>query len=518
VSRPRVAVYDAFWSTAGGGERYAAGVADVLSRTADVTLLSHEPVDTGWLGERLALDLSRVEVEVVDPCDPLDRVSSGYDLLVNLSYRSHGRNGAARGIYVVHFPDVPGGDRAPWQRALQDRLGPLLRTPREPRRVSGFHEPDLIRWQEVSWTNGRGVLEVDIAPGATQVVHLRFGRFVPGGETREIEVRLDGRRVAGATLRPPSSKAQVLEPLHLAFGVPGRSDSLELEIVSDSVVANDVLGNGDRRRLGVPLVGASVGWRPLDALRGRASLVSTPPPGLDWLDTYDVIVANSTFTQGWIDEWWGRPSEVLEPPVALRERGPKDPVILSVGRFFAPGRGHSKKQLEMVRAFARMVNEGLDGWELHLVGGCSADDAGYLDEVEAAAEGLPVVLHVDASGEEVDTLYTRASIYWHATGVGEDLANDPERAEHFGITTVEAMSAGAVPVVFRGGGQVDIVRDGVDGLTFVDLDQLVALTRELVEDEARRDRLAASARARAERYGLEAFGERLLALAHGRPS
>ena len=203
MSRARIAVHDAFWSTAGGGERYAGGVADVLSRDHDVTLLAPEPVDTAWLGERLALDLSRVAVEVVDPCDPLERTTAGYDLLVNLSYRDHGRNGARRGVYVVHFPDRPGGELASWQATLQRGGRKLLGPGALPIRIAGgFHRPDVIRWQEVRWTNGRGVLEVLPLPRAS-TLHLWFGRFVPGGATRTITVSLDGEPVAEAVLAPP---------------------------------------------------------------------------------------------------------------------------------------------------------------------------------------------------------------------------------------------------------------------------------------------------------------------------
>ena len=78
------------------------------------------------------------------------------------------------------------------------------------------------------------------------------------------------------------------------------------------------------------------------------------------------------------------------------------------------------------------------------------------------------MLHVDSSGAELDALYRGAAVYWHATGLDEDIDDDPVRAEHFGITTVEAMSAGAVPVVIAAGGQPEIVRDGVDGFLFGD--------------------------------------------------
>jgi glycosyltransferase involved in cell wall biosynthesis len=508
----RVAVYDAFWSTAGGGEKYAAGVADVLSRTRDVTLVAHEAVDTAWLGERLALDLDRVTVEVVDPCEPLERVTAGFDLLVNLSYRSHGRNGARRGLYVVHFPDQPGAGRAAWQRALQDGVGRVLGGRPTVNVEGGFHEPDLIRWQEVRWTNGHGRLSLALPPGRSGTLHLWFGRFVPGGHDREIEVLVDGRAVGGAVLTAPRSKVEVLEPLRIDVPVAGRPGSSIIEVVSDASVADDVLGNGDRRRLGVPLVGATLGRGPLDAIRARASLVAAGPPDTSWLDGYDLVVSNSAFTRRWVDEWWHRPSVVLEPPVGLRAPGPKDQVILSVGRFFAPGRGHAKKQLEMVEAFARMCAGGLTGWELHLVGGCSPEDAGYLDQVRRAARDLPVVLHVDASGAEVDALYRRASLYWHATGLGEDLDADPVRAEHFGITTVEAMSAGAVPVVIAAGGQPEIVTDGVDGVLFRSADELVTASTALIADPGRMAAMAAAAVASSQRFGLERFGERLEAI------
>ena len=512
----RVAVFDAYWSTGGGGETYAAGVADVLSRRHHVTLLAYEELDTAWLGERLALDLSRVEVVVIDPTEPLEDVTAGFDLLVNLSYRDHGRNGARHGIYVVHFPDRPGADWARWQRAL-NALGRPWRSRRPPVRVArGFHRPDTIRWQEARWTNGHGVLEVDLPPGDVETLRLWFGRFVPAGGSRLVSVSVDGALVTSVRLNPPRSKREVLEPLRIDVPVTAQAGGTRVEISSESVVADDVIFNGDRRQLGVPLVGLGLGRSPLDALAARVSLLTADPPGTAWLESYDVLVANSSFTQRWIDRWWGRTSVVLEPPVRLRSPGQKEPIVLSVGRFFAAGRGHAKKQLEMVQAFGELVaSGGADGWELHLVGGCSSVDAPYLETVRCAAAGLPIVFHIDASGAELEGLYGRASIYWHATGLGEDLDADPGRAEHFGITTVEAMSAGAVPVVLAGGGQVDIVHDGVDGLLFTTSTELVSLTRRLMADPAERSRLGAAASENASRFGFLAFGARFDDLVEG---
>ena len=456
--RRRVAVFDAHWATAGGGETYAAGVAEVLSRRHDVTLISPEPVDIAWLGERLSMDLSRVSVAVVDPTVALEETTASYDLLVNASYRDHGRNGAARGVYVVHFPDRPGADWSSFQK-LVNAVGRPLRSGRtRVRYASGFHPPDAVRWQQVRWTDGQGVLVVDLGPAERRDLHLWFGRFVPGGATRHVSIAVEDGPVVEADLHPPASKVDLLEPLRVDVPVVGRRGGGIVRITSESVVAHDVIGNGDHRRLGVPLVDVSIGGRPSLRVAARASLLTADPPGTSWLESYDLVVANSTYTQRWIDRWWGRPSVVLEPPVRLRRPATKDPIILSVGRFFAPGRGHAKKQLELVETFRELVAAGVTGgWQLHLVGGCSPLDTPYLDQVRAAAAGLDVVFHVDATGAELDDLYGRAALYWHATGLEEDVDADPVRAEHFGITTVEAMSAGAVPVVMAAGGQPDIV-------------------------------------------------------------
>lgn len=508
-------MYNAHWSTAGGGEKYAAGAASVLSRAHEVVLLAHEPVDLAWLGERLSVDLGGVGVEVIDPCQPLQQASASFDVLVNQSYRDHGRSGACRGIYVVHFPDRPGDSMAGWQHQLQRWAGPVLRKGRaRVEIIGGFHEPDAIRWQEVRWSDGHGVLRVPVPSFGPPVAHLWLGRFVPGGAVRHVSASIDGELVATVDLRPPRSKLEVVEPLRvdLPLSGRGRGGSVLVELTSEASIADDDLHNGDRRRLGVPLVAVTSGRRPFDVIRARASLLAADPPGTAWLDSYDVVVANSGFTRTWITRLWGRDSVVAEPPVTLRTPGPKARRILSVGRFFAPGRGHSKKQLALVQAFRQLVDEGLEGWELHLVGGCAPEDRSYLEDVRSAAAGAPVVLHVGASGAELDELYGSASIYWHATGVGEDLDADPERAEHFGITVVEAMSAGAVPIVFSVGGPADAITDGVDGLTFVDIDGLVSATSALIGDRERRDRMAQAAIVSARRYGPEAFAARWTAL------
>jgi glycosyltransferase involved in cell wall biosynthesis len=81
--------------------------------------------------------------------------------------------------------------------------------------------------------------------------------------------------------------------------------------------------------------------------------------------------------------------------------------------------------------------------------------------------------------------------------------------EHFGITTVEAMSAGAVPVAFAAAGPLEAFRDGVEGRHFRDVDGLVDATSALLTDAPGRRAMAAAAAARAADFGMDAFADRL---------
>jgi glycosyltransferase involved in cell wall biosynthesis len=187
--------------------------------------------------------------------------------------------------------------------------------------------------------------------------------------------------------------------------------------------------------------------------------------------------------------------------------------IVSVGRFFDARHGHGKKQLELVEAFRSLVRSGrADGWELILIGGCDAANRDYLLEVRRAAIGLPVSVLANAPGALRQEVVGPASVYWHAAGFGEDRERHPERFEHFGIAIVEAMSAGAVPVVFDAAGPAEIVEDSDSGRRWTTLDELVEVTAELIADPVARARLSDAAVRRSMVFSKDAFAERLRAI------
>jgi glycosyltransferase involved in cell wall biosynthesis len=188
-----------------------------------------------------------------------------------------------------------------------------------------------------------------------------------------------------------------------------------------------------------------------------------------------------------------------------------------VGRFFHGS--HNKKHREMIRIFRRMCERGEvpAGWEYHLVGNLHRGrlvDLEYFAELERLAEGYPVRLLVDVDLDRLVDEYHRASIFWHAAGWGESERRRPEKFEHFGLTTCEAMSSGCIPVVIAKAGQLEIVEHGTTGFLFRNSRELAEHTTKLVRGhgEGWVDELRRRASASVKRFDTNHFEKRLLQL------
>ena len=233
--------------------------------------------------------------------------------------------------------------------------------------------------------------------------------------------------------------------------------------------------------------------------------------------SYNVFIPNSYFTKYWLETYWetNKKNVVIFPPAFFEDdivnrynENEKKNIILSVGRFFVGS--HCKKQLEMVQFFVGHEDVFMD-YEYHLAGMVSQDesDIDYLNMIkELARESERVFVHENCSYEELVSLYKQAKIFWHATGYGIDENAEPEKMEHFGITTVEAMSYGVVPVVINKGGQPEIVDEGKNGFIWNNEDECIRKTNKLIADDQMRKKMALSAVEKAKMFSIEAFYRR----------
>lgn len=225
----------------------------------------------------------------------------------------------------------------------------------------------------------------------------------------------------------------------------------------------------------------------------------------------DKVVCNSKFTKKFIDKSFGVKSDVLYPPIDTSgfSPGEKTKTIIGVGRF--ENTMQSKKQDILIKAFKKLFDSGKKDWQLVLIGGSieKEKDNKFINKLKKMSGGYPIKFIVNAPFEVLKKYYAESSLFWHAAGYGIDENIYPWKVEHFGMTTVEAMASGCIPLAVNKGGQKEIVTQKA-GFLFDTIDQLVEQTKKLTDNPRLSKKMSKEAVKESKKYSQEVFCQKLL--------
>ncbi len=221
------------------------------------------------------------------------------------------------------------------------------------------------------------------------------------------------------------------------------------------------------------------------------------------------FVVNSLFTKSAIDSEFSVDSHVVYPPIDTTQftAGKKHNHILYIGRFsqLTQLKNHSV----LIDAF-RNLHPHLPNWKLILAGGTTVgSDPQYLSGLKTQARGLPVDIVTDPSYSKIRDLCSQAKIFWSASGYSPTHSPTPLQTEHFGITVVEAMAAGAVPVITNLGGHREIVVPGDSGFLWDNPSELQSFTVRLASDPSLFNLLSQKAIDRSKIFDIQKFNQKL---------
>lgn len=204
---------------------------------------------------------------------------------------------------------------------------------------------------------------------------------------------------------------------------------------------------------------------------------------MNWLNKIKTLnysfITNSHFTQKRLTEW-GINADIIYPYIENKLLNTdlaslnKEPIILSVGRFFS--HLHSKKQEILIDFFnkAQKQYNQFSSFKLVLAGGLMQSDKEYFNSLKRLAkENKSIIFYPNIDNSKLKTLYRKSQFYWHAAGYGIDQNEHPELVEHLGITPLEAMSMGCISFCYKAGGPTELIKDGVNGFLFKDYKDLL---------------------------------------------
>lgn len=198
-----------------------------------------------------------------------------------------------------------------------------------------------------------------------------------------------------------------------------------------------------------------------------------------YIDSYRLFLPNSFFTASWLKKKWNLTDDkikVIYPPVnpVMSDAAKKENQILVCGRIEA-----SKKTDVLINAFlsSKIISE---QYTLKIAGSIDNEDKKFISLINKLVKDSDGRIELIESPDrtKLEELYAQSQIFWHAKGFGE---TNPMLMEHFGMTTIEAMSAGCVPVVINKGGQQEIVNENC-GFRWNSIDELIEYTEKLIKN------------------------------------
>jgi len=211
------------------------------------------------------------------------------------------------------------------------------------------------------------------------------------------------------------------------------------------------------------------------------------------------VLTNSSWTAAYIRKKYNLLPDVVYPPVNIKDLlrkcvENKDSFVLTISRF------SPEKNLQSVLEVARLLRN----VRFVIVGNAGTEQSKQvLSDLAERIEKYEldnVEIKTNVSREELQRLQCRASIYLH-----------PMYSEHFGISIVEAMAAGAVPVVYRDGGAwYDIVSRVSLDLGYSTPIEAASIVKKLLENRELLEKLRSRARSIAKSFDVDAYASRIV--------
>jgi len=188
----------------------------------------------------------------------------------------------------------------------------------------------------------------------------------------------------------------------------------------------------------------------------------------------ELILTNSSWTAKWILRAYGNiaPISILYPPVDVEyfsrviDKYLRENLIITVSRFTP------EKNLDLIVDLAKKI----PNYEFVIVGSTSKYSKYLIRNILMKAKKLGIKnlrIYTDLPRDKLKELLGKAKYYLH-----------PQFPEHFGISVVEAMSAGCIPIVYRDGGVwYDVVSKIADFLGYNTIDEVEKIIKYLDSNE-----------------------------------
>jgi glycosyltransferase involved in cell wall biosynthesis len=223
--------------------------------------------------------------------------------------------------------------------------------------------------------------------------------------------------------------------------------------------------------------------------------------GLDKLDP-SILLTNSAFTRQVVKRYLKRDATVLYPPVDVKKYASsnvkRENCIVTISKFTP------KRHLNRIPLIAKKMRSA----KFYVIGGADKYSEDTIKQLRGTIRKCGVennvILLPNASRCQLMEILTHAKAYLHVM---------PD--EHFGISIVEAMASGCVPIVHRSGGPwIDLLgqQQGKTGFSYSSVLEAADLLDLVISDDRLRSRVSFEAQRRSLNYDRSIFQQKLISI------
>ena len=505
MHKKTVGIYDRWLHTLGGGEQVAFAYAEVLRDLGfEVTLLCHSEVHSKKAEEKMNSDLTGIAIKVVPPAPDfmLSHLSENFDYFICNSYLDYVPPTNQKSILSLFFPNQVSMSYYDhfYRQGVARNLRDITVYPVKYKQFlyDDYHHRTVRKWCS---NNSKIVFLRSVSSFSITF----YFEYLSAEILEDSHFFINTTEIKPTTMKTHSEKNLVKFSFNLKVeknAVLGYKIPIELFANKMAVVSVTI----HELRYAIFNICKKIIPQLEMRLTGGFSFSSYAT-----ISKYNSIFVISKFSQSWVKKYWNISSKLLYPPVSTHSftsSSKKKNQIVHIGRFFTDG--HNKKQLELAQEFIKMCENGLTKWELHFVGSIAEGKKNqeYFEKIKEIAKKYPIVFHINVPFTTLSKILSESKIYWHATGLDIDEQASPIKLEHFGITTVEAMASGCVPVVIDKGGQSEIATAD-SGFTWKSRAELQAKTLTLIQNKALLLKMSKAAVKRSHYFSKENFKNRL---------
>jgi glycosyltransferase involved in cell wall biosynthesis len=499
------AIYDRWLFTLGGGEQVAFSFAESLHILGySVTLLTHKKINRKKAETKMGVDLSRFKIKYLPlkPTKEISQYTEKYDLFINNSYLDYFPNRSKNGYLSVFFPNQINLSILSYIKILL--IIPTLKNFFiYPLMYEFFKYDEYVDGKLFKWLSNSSNIYFNNKVSKFSI--SLYSNPISFSEIDQLSFLINNNVVHPSSKNLNHKKNiitfhfEYFEHNDFVFTIKNKLIKQNFALIKLSIPSYRYYFYNIFKSL-FPRYEMRLHGGPETSTRSE-------------INSYKSIITISNFCNKWISNYWGLDSKVLYPSVKtddFNSKVKKKNKIINVGRFFVTG--HNKKQFEQIEVFKNLIDaNNIKNWELHFIGSVHSglNHQEYFDKCKKIAEGYPIFFHIDIPFSDLKLHLSNSKIYWHATGLDVNENASPILLEHFGITTVEAMASGCVPIVIDKGGQSEIVTKEA-GLKWETREDWKKQTLRIIKDDKLRQKMSRAAIKRSKYFSKENFHKRFI--------